>query len=129
MSGGRLHPDDVHAIARTVVELLREEPPTRTPRLLDASQVADMLGLSRDAVYARADELGAVRLGDGPKARLRFDPAKVAAALDAFDGSKRSERPTPAPQRASRRRTSGATAGGNQQVPELLPIRGVGGAL
>jgi hypothetical protein len=129
MSGGRLHPDDVHAIARAVVELLREEPPTRTPRLLDASQVADMLGLSRDAVYARADELGAVRLGDGPKARLRFDPAKVAAALDAFDGSKRSERPTPAPQRASRRRTSGATAGGNQQVPELLPIRGVGGAL
>jgi hypothetical protein len=121
---GRLHPDDVQAIAPRVVELLRDQPTAPTPRLLDAAQVADMLGLSRDAVYVRADELGAVRLGDGKRPRLRFDPAKVAAALSARDDRKESQPPAPTPQRRSPRRAPPSTVDG---IP-LLPVRGAASA-
>jgi ATP-dependent exoDNAse (exonuclease V) alpha subunit len=40
-------------------------------------------GVPRDpgVVYAHADELGAIRLGDGPRPRLRFDPAAVTQRL------------------------------------------------
>jgi hypothetical protein len=64
----------VERIALRVVELLRGEAP-----LLDAAAVARRLGRSRDWVYRDADELGAVRLGDGERPRLGFDPARVAA--------------------------------------------------
>jgi hypothetical protein len=51
-------------------------PPLLTPR-----QVADRLGLTRTWVYLHADELGAIRVGGGPKARLRFRPDVVDQAL------------------------------------------------
>src|SRR3954470_8132482 len=63
-----LDKDDVEAIARRVAELVRQ-----VPGLVDAHSVAAELQVERDWVYAHASELGAVRLGDGPKARLRFD--------------------------------------------------------
>jgi hypothetical protein len=62
----------VEAIARRVVELLGGSPQRSGVRLVDATAVADALGVERDWVYAHADQLGAVRLG-GPKGRLRFD--------------------------------------------------------
>jgi len=37
--------------------------------LVDAATLAEHLGLSRDTVYRRADELGVIRIGG----RLRFD--------------------------------------------------------
>jgi hypothetical protein len=52
--------------------------------LVDAKTVAESLGVARSWVYAKADELGAVRLGDRRcrgGARLRFDLAAVRAAL------------------------------------------------
>ncbi len=41
---------------------------------LDAKAVADLLGVERDWVYEHADELGASRIGSGPRPRLRFPP-------------------------------------------------------
>jgi predicted DNA-binding transcriptional regulator AlpA len=41
---------------------------------LDAQQVAQQLGVSRDWVYEHADDLGASRIGAGPRPRLRFPP-------------------------------------------------------
>ena len=41
--------------------------------LVDARHLARDLGASLDHVYAHATELGAMRLGTGPKARIRFD--------------------------------------------------------
>jgi hypothetical protein len=101
----RLHPDDFEAIARRVAELLLEAG-TPTAQLLTAAQVAERFGVSRDWVYEHADELGAVRLGDGPRGRLRFDVEKVTTALAAepSTGAKRpprQRRSTPAPQPAS----------------------------
>ena len=41
---------------------------------LDAREVAHRLGVSREWVYEHADELGASRIGTGPRPRLRFPP-------------------------------------------------------
>ena len=47
-------------------------------RLLTAAEVAERLHVSRAYVYEHASELGALRLGDGPKAHLRFDEDALA---------------------------------------------------
>jgi hypothetical protein len=49
--------------------------------LMTASEVAVAFHVTRGWVYAHADELGAIRLGDGPRPRLRFDPAVVTQRL------------------------------------------------
>ena len=41
---------------------------------LDAQEVAQRLKMSRDWVYEHAEELGASRIGSGPRPRLRFPP-------------------------------------------------------
>ncbi len=68
--------DDIEAIAeraaRRVVQLL-DHPIPGAYQLLDPKELARALNVSLDYVYAHAMDLGAMRLGDGPKARLRFD--------------------------------------------------------
>jgi hypothetical protein len=54
--------------------------------LLTASEVAVAFNVTRGWVYVHADELGAIRLGDGPRPRLRFDPAIVTQRLQARRG-------------------------------------------
>jgi hypothetical protein len=49
--------------------------------LVDAGALAAVLGVSRSFVYQHAAELGAERLGDGPKPRLRFDVQAARAAM------------------------------------------------
>ena len=71
-----LDADDVEAIARRVAELVGH-----VSRLVDAHTVAAELQVERDWVYAHANELGAVRLGNGSKARLRFDMRHVRARV------------------------------------------------
>jgi hypothetical protein len=89
----------VDAIARRVVELLEgsraradaARPATEPGNAcLTVSQVAARYRVSRSWVYAHQRELGAMRLGDGPRARLRFEPKVVADAITAFDQSQRS---------------------------------------
>jgi hypothetical protein len=100
----------VDAIARRVVELLEgararagAAHPGADPEggCLTVSQVAARYRVSRSWVYAHQRELGALRLGQGPRARLRFDPKLVAEAITAFD---RSERPAELPVAAPRGR-------------------------
>lgn len=64
-----------------VADLLGAQGGATTEVLLTPAQVASRYGVSRTWVYAHAKELGAVRLGNGPKARLRFDADKVDDAL------------------------------------------------
>ena len=54
----------------------------RWPALLTAAEVASRFNVARSWVYAHANELGAIRLGTGPRARLRFDPAIVEQVLN-----------------------------------------------
>jgi hypothetical protein len=97
---------DIEAVATRVAALLQTDQPNA--ELVDATEIARRFGVSRDFVYDHADDLGAVRLGNGPKARLRFDPTKVGRAL-----RKPPEKPAPQPRR---RRT--------QRSSSLLPVRG-----
>jgi hypothetical protein len=91
----------VDAIARRVVELLEgggsagvNAVDDSSGACLTVSQVAARYRVSRSWVYAHQRELGAIRLGDGPRARLRFDPKVVAEGLAAFARSKApAERP------------------------------------
>ncbi|MGZ6622995.1 MAG: hypothetical protein ACXVHD_25625 [Solirubrobacteraceae bacterium] len=71
----------VEAIARKVVEIVDAR--STTFGLVDARELAEELGVSIDYVYAHAAELGAMRLGSGPKARMRFDLDGARQALEA----------------------------------------------
>jgi hypothetical protein len=79
-----LDEQDVEAIAeraaRRVVQLL-ERSRTGAFELLGPKELARALNVSLDYVYAHAADLGAMRLGDGPKARLRFDLQTARTAL------------------------------------------------
>jgi hypothetical protein len=108
----QLSPEDHEAIARRVVELLRDQDRAGPGCWQTADQVALRLGVSRDYVYRHADELGARRLGEGPRAHLRFDPAAVAAYGRSDDPIEQVSA------RASRSRR------GPTHDVELLPIRG-----
>jgi predicted DNA-binding transcriptional regulator AlpA len=71
---------DVRALAEAVVDVLAERGLAMVvapQRVLSAAQVAQLLGRSLQWVYAHAGELGAFRYGDGPKARLGFDHARI----------------------------------------------------
>lgn len=83
--GALLAPGDVEAIAEAIAQKLLEiiaTPPT-TFGLVGARELAEGLGVSLDYVYAHAAELGAMRLGSGPKARIRFDLDRAREALEA----------------------------------------------
>jgi hypothetical protein len=90
--------------------------------LVDAETVARYLEVDRDFVYVHAAELGARRLGTGPKARLRFSLSEVDERLrtcsvgrESDDAAKRKSKPI------RRRRRSEPLGTG----APLLPIRGV----
>ena len=71
----------IEEIARRVAELVADR--IREPlRLLDTRTVARMLAVSEEWVREHAAELGAIRVGDGPNGALRFDAARVRAALE-----------------------------------------------
>lgn len=50
-------------------------------RLLTAAEVAARFNVARSWVYEHARELGVVHLGNGPRPRLRFDPAVIGQKL------------------------------------------------
>jgi hypothetical protein len=75
----------VLTVAREVAVLLRRSSGAETG-MLTAAQVAARFNVDRGWVYAHSAELGVVRLGEGPRARLRFDPAVVAQRLVAAPG-------------------------------------------
>ena len=76
----RLDLESIEALAQRLAELLapREKAPGR---LITAEEVARRWGVGRRWIYDHADELGAHRLGDGPRPRLRFDPDEIAERL------------------------------------------------
>jgi hypothetical protein len=80
---------------------------------LTAQQVAKRLGMTPDWVYDHKHELGAKPMGNGPRPRLRFHPAKVDAAE-----LRLSQEGKPARRRSAR---AGVTTSG----APLLPIAGV----
>ena len=96
--------------------LMSEQP----EQLVDATEIARLHGKTRWWVYEHAGELGAVRLGCGPRPRLGFSPARVAVALrKVSDPELLAPLPRAKPSRERRRRTNRTASGA-----ELLRVRG-----
>ena len=92
---GLLTTQEIAAIAdvtaRRVLELIAEH--GRTFGLVGARELATQLGVSLDYVYAHASALGAMRLGSGPKARIRFDLDRARESLEARQRRAKAKRP------------------------------------
>src|SRR3954454_7863338 len=71
----------VDLIAQRVLQLLGDRNGDEI-QLLTVAQVARRFQVHPSWVYANARRLGALRLGTGPKAPLRFDPRRVALAVE-----------------------------------------------
>jgi hypothetical protein len=118
-----LTPQAVEQIATRVAQLLRHQrqhEPNRTTEpggLLTVGQLATHLGLSRAWVYEHAQELGAIRTGDGPKARMRFDLHTAAEAL------KRHGRHAPTPTASPKARRAPARPESYPADAPLLEVR------
>lgn len=82
----RLAPESIEALARRLAELIdsKHDRPAEQ-RFISAEEVARRWNVGRRWVYEHAEELGARRLGDGPKPRLRFDAEEVAEHLGGRD--------------------------------------------
>lgn len=95
------------AVAQRVLELVDER---QGDGLVDAAKLARVLGVDRDWVYEHGERLGAIRLGDGPRPRLRFE---IGRAVESFTRLSAQARVTPLT--------------GRQQPPVPRPRRSRGG--
>ena len=97
----------VDPIARRVVEVMHEQglvqPRPKANAWLDAAELAQQLGVTRTWVYQHADELGARRIGTGPRPRLRFP----APSLDGPDNGSGTGRDRTDPNRPPPRQPGG----------------------
>ena len=107
----------VDVIAKRVLELLSDRDGDEV-QLLTVAQVARRFQVHPSWVYTNARRLGALRLGTGPKAPLRFDPRRVALAVeDPPPSGVRPVEDTPAREAASERGAAPA-----RRKRGLLPI-------
>jgi len=118
-------PDDLATLADLVADRLAARL-TAPAELIDAREAGRRLG--RSAVWARrhADQLGAVRLGDGNRPRLAFPAHQLTALAARLDRSASPEPETPAqpaPPRRHRDRSAGTTT---EPVPAALAYEGTG---
>lgn len=75
----------VDAIARAVLTLARNadaREQATASQLLTVAEVAARLRVNPKWVYVHQHELGPIRLGDGPGARLRFDARAIDARIN-----------------------------------------------
>jgi hypothetical protein len=82
---------EVMAQRRQLAELEQRltEPKPRTPDWLAPKEFALLLGRSVDFVYRHSDELGAVRIGDGPRPRLLFPAHQFSSGDFPLDSAER----------------------------------------
>jgi hypothetical protein len=102
-----LHPRTVEQIAQRVAQLLRQDqlttlanPAHQDTSLLTVKELARHFKLNPAWVYEHAQELGAIRTGNGPKARMRFNLHTATQALQQHHQP--ATPPSPARPRSSR---------------------------
>jgi hypothetical protein len=111
----------INALADAIAHRLGARTEHDDVSLVTARELAHRLGRTADWVRRHQGELGAVRLGSGPRPRLLFDPRVVAERVSARSGSESlqsQEHPAYSPKpRGRSSRSSGTTT-------QLLPFRG-----
>ena len=93
----------VDPLAQRLLDLLKDQGILATDRRpaaewIDATEMARRLGVTRTWVYEHAVELGAVRIGEGPRPRLRFPPNQIGSASSkpsAAQAREKNRRPEP----------------------------------
>jgi hypothetical protein len=105
-----LTPQAVEHVASRVVQLLQrqqqnqQQAPTGEPvGMVTVAQFAAYYKLNPAWVYEHADELGATRIGSGPKARIRLDFQTAKAALREIHAGREPARADARPRRSPRR--------------------------
>lgn len=120
-------PEVAERIAERVLAILAAQPTAAAGQTVDATTLATHLGVTRGFVYEHAQQLGGVRLGNGPRPRLRFDLTRALEAWNARSTSERSQAPrTPAATeqtRAPGRARIGRRAAGLPEPGSVLAIR------
>lgn len=76
-----LTPQAVEQVAARVVALLGDKETQRAPEYISAGELARELRVERPWVYRHRKLLGGWRIGDGPKARWRFDRQTAMEAM------------------------------------------------
>lgn len=76
-----LSPQTLEDLAGRIAELVAERRTDTVDRLLDARELAAVLGVRPRWVHEHASELGAIRLGEGRRSHLRFDAGEAIARL------------------------------------------------
>lgn len=71
-------PQVADAVAQRVLELIDQN---QAKELVDAAELARVLGVEREWVYEHGERLGAIRLGNGSRPRLRFE---IDRAVESF---------------------------------------------
>lgn len=111
------HPTLADAIARRVVEMLheqQEQPDYRAPAIATTQELCKELRIERTYAYAHREALGARKLGDGPKARLRWDMETARAFMASRSLAPQEKTKRRRSSRRSRRAAEGGlTAAGN----------------
>jgi hypothetical protein len=119
----RLDPETIEILADAIAKRLSEGPAVRSG-WVTADVVASYLGVDVAYVYEHSERLGAGRLGDGRKARLRFRLELVEETL-CVAGRASGEVTTPSVKAKGARRRSRRLGSGVQ----LLPIKGIRGPI
>ena len=101
--------EEIEAVGEHIAELVASARPK--VGMIDARELAEELGVARDWVYANAERLGGVRLGNGPRARLRFDVELARRALAAGGNGAQAPSNGAAPRRRGRPRREVVPAG------------------
>ncbi len=83
-----LTPQAVEQVAGRVAQLLGHQQ-RREPQLISAGELALYLGVTRPWIYKHRHLLGGRRIGEGPKARWRFDRHTALQALERHQAAQR----------------------------------------
>jgi hypothetical protein len=117
----------IHVAAHLAAMLKDASAPPSTPQTVDATTLAAHLGVARAFVYEHAEQLGAVRIGNGPRPRLRFDLDRALEAWNARSTGEKSqaaEAPAAMGQTPTRGRgRMGRRAAGLPEPGSVLAIR------
>lgn len=90
---------------------LEAERPAIAARFCDVTRLAEHLSMSPDWIYEHAGELGGFRIGEGPRARWRFELVRAESNFQRLSAS-----------RTTRERTRTRTLRGNRPT-RLRPRR------
>jgi len=84
-----LTPQAVEQVAARVLQLLGDRDLRQQPEFISAGELARELRVERPWVYRHRELLGGLRLGNGPKARWRFDRQGAIEALRRHQAAQR----------------------------------------